>query len=778
MRTCLTVFFKHKYLTMPTVTPADALIRAADSLTDAIAGLIPTPTSTMDAVDQLMVIFKQQARAANDAATAQRVLRERAQAERVIEEERQANEAQTSRTPTSFAPLPTISPRFELEERNDIPASPQGIPQITQDDPDDYNDSPAANTRQQRETRSLTQDFMLHCMEIPGYKAPFTARQAASRKYPLQFLCDLAYAVLDDETGDLLEYRHLMKHPKYKDVWTKSFGTEIRRLATTTETIVFITKDDIPNDRKGDETYARIVCNFRESKKDKYRTRITIGGNLINFPDDCGTPTADLLTVKLLLNSIISTTNAKFMTLDIKDFYLMTPMKRYEYFRMKLDLFPQDIIDEYDLTSKVDQNGNVHCEVRRGMYGLPQAGIIAQELLEERLQKAGYTQSKLTPGYWKHEWRPISFTLVVDDFGVKYIGKEHVMHLIKSLKEHYEVEEDWEGRRYLGITLDWDYKKREVHLSMPDYVERALVRFDHPTPDKPQHQPHQHAIPTYGATVQYAKLEDTSQRLSPSEKKYIQEVIGTFLYYGRAVDSTMLTALSAIASAQSEPTEETMTRCKQFLDYAATHQDAILTYKASDMVLVVHSDASYLSEPKARSRAGGHFFLSSDCEDPANNGAVLNLAQLIKAVMSSAAEAELGALYINAREAVPQRTTLAEMGHKQPQTPMQTDNTTALGVVNNNIQPRRTKAMDMRFHWLRDREAQRQFRFFWRPGPTNRADYWTKHHCAAHHIEKRPEILTPKIVLEALRASVKRTPNFQQISLPSNEPSRYAAAAA
>ena len=138
------------------------------------------------------------------------------------------------------------------------------------------------------------------------------------------------------------------------------------------------------------------------------------------------------------------------------------------------------------------------------------------------------------------------------------------------------------------------------------------------------------------------------QSATPSEKKYIQEVIGTFLYYGRAVDSTMLTALSAIASAQSEPTEETMTRCKQFLDYAATHQDAILTYKASDMVLVVHSDASYLSEPKARSRAGGHFFLSSDCEDPADNGAVLNLAQLIKAVMSSAAEADLGALYINA----------------------------------------------------------------------------------------------------------------------------------
>jgi hypothetical protein len=123
--------------------------------------------------------------------------------------------------------------------------------------------------------------------------------------------------------------------------------------------------------------------------------------------------------------------------------------------------------------------------------------------------------------------------------------------------------------------------------------------------------------------------------------------------------------------------------------------------------------------------------------------------------MSSAAEAELGALYINACKAVPQCQTLAEMGHKQPPTPMQTDNSTALGVVNNNIQPQCTKAMDMRFHWLRCYKAQCQFQFFWRPGPNNRADYSTKHHCAAHHIEKRPEILTPKIVLDILRASEK-----------------------
>jgi hypothetical protein len=118
--------------------------------------------------------------------------------------------------------------------------------------------------------------------------------------------------------------------------------------------------------------------------------------------------------------------------------------------------------------------------------------------------------------------------------------------------------------------------------------------------------------------------------------------------------------------------------------------------------------------------------------------------------MSSAAEAELGALYINACKAVPMRLRLAEMGHIQPPMPTQTNNSMALGVVNSNIQPWRTKAMDMRFHWLRCSEAQRQFRFYWRPGKTNLGDYWTKHHCA-DHIKKRSTILTPLSVITALQ---------------------------
>jgi len=162
-------------------------------------------------------------------------------------------------------------------------------------------------------------------------------------------------------------------------------------------------------------------------------------------------------------------------------------------------------------------------------------------------------------------------------------------------------------------------------------------------------------------------------------------------------------------------------------------------------------------------------FLSTGTDEAPNNGAILNISQIIKS-MSLAAEAELGALYINAREAVPCQTLLHEMGHPQPPTPIQTDNSTALGVVTNNILPRRTKAMDMRFWWLRDRDEQEQFRYFWRPGTTNRGDYWTKHHCSAHHQEKRDEILTPLFIIQALRASTNRCPatSGKGIKLPTH----------
>ena len=102
---------------------------------------------------------------------------------------------------------------------------------------------------------------------------------------------------------------------------------------------------------------------------------------------------------------------------------------------------------------------NIYIVADKSMYGLPQAGITANELIEKRLNKHGYRQSKLVPGLWKHDTRPVQFTLVVDDFGVKYVGKEHTLHLKKVLKQHYQIKCNWSGQRYIGITLDWNYQQ-------------------------------------------------------------------------------------------------------------------------------------------------------------------------------------------------------------------------------------------------------------------------------------------------------------------------------
>ncbi len=153
--------------------------------------------------------------------------------------------------------------------------------------------------------------------------------------------------------------------------------------------------------------------------------------------------------------------------LDIKDFYLNTPMARYEYMWLKLTDIPEKIIIEYKLREIATADKYVYCEIRKGMYGLPQAGIIVQQLL-------GYHQSKIVPGLWTHETRDISFTLVVDDFAIKYTKKEDTQHLIDAIQKDYNITVDWEAHKYIGLTVKWDYLNRKVDLHMPGYLNKAL----------------------------------------------------------------------------------------------------------------------------------------------------------------------------------------------------------------------------------------------------------------------------------------------------------------
>jgi hypothetical protein len=212
--------------------------------------------------------------------------------------------------------------------------------------------------------------------------------------------------------------------------------------------------------------------------------------------------------------------------------------------------------------------------------------------------------------------------------------------------------------------------------------------------------------------------------------------------------------LNTLASQQATATEETAKSVVMILNYCATYPDAVLLYHKSDMILHVHSDASYLSEPEAKSRAGGHFFVSEKSNSyttppsqlPTNNGAVHTECTKIRTIMSSAAEAEVGSLFINSRAAVGLRSALQEMGHPQPPTPIMTDNSTASGIVNSSIKQRRSRAIDMRFYWVKDRVQQGQFFIFWKPGVVNLANYQTKHHPGSHHKNMRPNFLVNLVV--------------------------------
>ena len=121
------------------------------------------------------------------------------------------------------------------------------------------------------------------------------------------------------------------------------------------------------------------------------------------------------------------------------------------------------------------------------MYGLPQSGPLANEIFEKRLKRRGHQQSKWVPKIWKHDLRPIRFTLLVDDFGVKYVGGKHALHLKQTLEENYKVTAEWDSTRYIGIKLDWDYRHRQVNFSLPGYTDKALKQFNHTKKKKPNH---------------------------------------------------------------------------------------------------------------------------------------------------------------------------------------------------------------------------------------------------------------------------------------------------
>jgi hypothetical protein len=163
------------------------------------------------------------------------------------------------------------------------------------------------------------------------------------------------------------------------------------------------------------------------------------------------------------------------------------------------------------------------------MYSLPQAGIIAQELLAKRLKEHGYTQSKTMPGLWTHKWQPITFSLVVTTSGLNMLARNTPSTCYRWCKKYYKCSFETEGEQYCGLTIKWDPLGKKVHLSMPSYVENALKQFQHPPPIVPQDQLHPHVHKHMGQMCNMQRHPRTPP-LNQAGKKFIQEVTGVFLF--------------------------------------------------------------------------------------------------------------------------------------------------------------------------------------------------------------------------------------------------------
>ena len=191
-----------------------------------------------------------------------------------------------------------------------------------------------------------------------------------------------------------------------------------------------------------------------------------------------------------------------------------------------------------------------------GYVWAPSSWQGANGQLQQFLLPHGYHPCPFTPGLWQHNTHDIRFTLVVDDFAICYTKWDDADHLLNALHEHYQITEDWATTQYCGLTLQWDYTQHTVDLSMPGYIEHALMRFRHLHPKHPKHAPHTWQHPTYGAKIQYAPAPDHTTALDAADYKCVQEVISVLLYYVCAVDPTMLVALGTLCQMTSSLSDE------------------------------------------------------------------------------------------------------------------------------------------------------------------------------------------------------------------------------
>lgn len=542
-----------------------------------------------------------------------------------------------------------------------------------------------------------------------------------------------------DAAGKTLTYKMAIKGEN-KDLWAQADDQEIIRLMTS-KTITPMNRKDQPIDRIKDTTYysPQVKEKHKANTIDR-RVRGTLGGDRINYNGPTMSHVADPIAILIHQISVISDrrnkgTNTRYITADASDFYLGSKLKRPEWMWIPISHMSEQTIEKHDLRQYV-HNKKILFQVNGTIYGHPASGHIAQNDLIEHLKKYDYTSTREVPCLFTHPTSGISFTLVVDDFGIKYTNDDNLKQFLSILQQpisKWKIKVDRTGGKYNGIRLNWNYNENTLIQDIPNYVTDNIARLN--LQIKNRRTPAKYIPPQYGK-VEMAP-EETETPCTPEESKLIERVHGIFLYYSRKVDPIIKRALLDISLDLKSPTKTTLQAAYHLLGYMQRYPHAQTKYTACDMILRAQSDASHHGLPGSRSVAAGVHYLG-EINEPNNyiNGFIQVICKKIEeSVCTSAAESEYAALYINGQALCLPQQVLRVLNYPQHgPTTITTDNTIAQGIAHDTLTNRKSKAFLTRYHWIRDRINEHgQFKVKWQSGKTLDADCPTKHHPANKH---------------------------------------------
>lgn len=535
-----------------------------------------------------------------------------------------------------------------------------------------------------------------------------------------------------DDDGKPLTNRSALKSVHRAD-WLDEHAKEIKNLIKT-GTIVPRTQTDQPRDRWKDTKHysPQVKEKLAEDSTVLRRVRGTFGGNNLDYPFPTTSPVADRTLINIHQQSVLADRKRtgedwRYMCADFKDYYLGSKLPRSEWLRISTKYMNEELLIELQ---KYVVAGTVLFEVVGSMYGHPAAGLIAYTDLVTHLAAHGYYQSRLIPCLFMNQDKSITFTLVVDDIGIKYKHNAGaIKHLQKILAKPYskwDVKFDLTGSQYNGQRLQWNYQDSTLIKDVPAYMRQTAHELHPGEKIKSYNTPSRYVPPSYGK--QEAPTQSTAAPTTAAETKYIQKVHGKLLYYAMQADPSLEPAVIDISKQLASPTQDTLQDTKRLLGYAVHNPNRGILYTASDMEYRIQTDASHHRDPGSKSMAGGIHYLANTDDPPTKvNGATQTVCKTINtSVCASAAESEYAAQFINGIAGCHALNILNELGYPQNNTKIYSDNLVAKGIANDEITIRKSKAFHTRYHWIRDRVRQGQYKVVYLQGTKLLADFFTK----------------------------------------------------